>query len=117
MKSATQRGFSTSEFWTMILGNIVALLLGSGLITQSQAAAATSQLTTLGSIVLALVSTVAYCIGRNYLKAKLGPLPTVPQALPDTPPVVNSPPSPSYAPASTGSVPAVVLPPDLAGVV
>jgi hypothetical protein len=104
MESATAPGIKTSEFYTMLLGNLLGALLASGVITQSQAAAATSQLPMIGAIILFIVSTGGYIANRFFLKLKNGPVPafTPPVAI-TAQPVVSGPSAPSYGPPSTGS--------------
>jgi hypothetical protein len=113
MESATNPGYKTSEFYTMLLGNLLGALLASGVITQSQAASATNQLPVIGAIILFVVSTGGYIANRFFLKLKNGPVPTFAPPVPSAgaPPGANAPASPSYAPPSTGSEP-TPLPPD-----
>jgi hypothetical protein len=110
MESATQRGVFTSEFYTMLLGNVVGALLASGKLTPSEAQSLSGALPTIGAIILMVVSTGGYILSRLLLKLKLGPVPNFlapPDAPVSAPPpgVTNGPTSPTYAPPSTGSEP------------
>lgn len=109
MESATRPGWQTSEFYTMILGNLIGVLLAAHLITPTEASSASNQLPTLGAILLFIVSTAGYIGSRFFLKLRLGPVPQFPTPASSpspAPPAIPSPAAPSYAPASTGMIPA-----------
>lgn len=107
MNSALNPGIKTSEFYTMLLGNIVALLMASGKLTPSEGQTLNGALPIIGAIILSVVSSAGYIFSRLMLKMRLGPVPTF-----DTPdPAANaapaqatSPASPSYAPPTTGTI-------------
>lgn len=107
MNSALSPGWKTSEFLTMLLGNVIAVLMAKGVLTPNDAQTLSGALPIIGAIILSVISTAGFIFSRLLLKLRLGPVPTF-----DTPdPAANaapaqatSPASPSYAPPTTGTI-------------
>ncbi len=103
MDSATNPGIKTSEFYTMLITNVVAFALAHGWITATTAASATGNATTIGAVLLFVVGNAGYILTRFFLKMRLGVVPTLPTGLAtNVAPVSSGPVSPSYGPPSTG---------------
>ena len=113
-------GWETTEFWSTLFAQLVGVLLTLGIMSPAAATAATAQASTVGGILLMLVSGVAYVASRTLVKhqaVRLAPLPayatqSAPVApVPDLAPYawpadpapaaepepLDSPPAPSYA--------------------
>lgn len=97
MESATHPGWKTSEFWTVILSQIIGVLLATGVITQNVASAAQNSTSLIGGILICAISGVLYIVSRLFLKLHLGPLPQFQDTTRTASPGPASP-----GPASTG---------------
>lgn len=100
MQTTTQKGFFTSEFWTMVLANVVGLLLVSGKITQSVAQDINAQAPVIVGAFMCVLSALGYMASRFFLKTKYGP--QQPNTMTPEAPTPHAPVSPSFAPTSTG---------------
>jgi len=121
-------GWETTEFWATVFTQFVGVLLTLGIMSPAAATAATAQASTVGGILLMLVSGVAYVASRTLVKhqaVRLAPLPAyatqsapvapVPDLAPyawpadpaPEPEPLDSPPAPSYHLAPR---PAIVAP-------
>ena len=98
MPSAANSGWKTSEFWSMIVCNIVGFLLVKGIITQNEASIVTNQAPVIGALILFVVGNVGYMFTRLALKLRFGPMLHIPP-----PPTAFAQRSPTYD--STGTLP------------
>lgn len=96
-------GYETTEFWGTIFVQLVGLFLASGLISPSQASAATAQASSVGGIMLMLISLVSYIVSRTQVKRAYATADARLKAAPDPPPVVM--PAPVYAQQPPAAMP------------
>lgn len=70
METTNNPGWKTTEFWTVILMNFVALGLASGLITPMEAKVVTDHTSLIASIIIFIVGNGGYLFSRTILKLR-----------------------------------------------